>query len=66
MQQLVPAIRWLPALRLVAAGKSNREISEELSISINTADRHVSNILTKIGATNRAQAATYAVRHDLV
>lgn len=53
-------------LRLVAAGKSNRKIAEELSISINTAERHVSNILTKIGATNRAQAATYAVRSKLV
>jgi pimeloyl-ACP methyl ester carboxylesterase/DNA-binding CsgD family transcriptional regulator len=52
-------------LRLVAAGKSNRQIAEELSISINTADRHVSNILTKIGAANRAEAASFAVRHGL-
>ena len=58
--------REAEVLRLIAAGKSNRQIADELSISINTADRHVSNILTKIGATNRAQAATYAVRHDLV
>jgi DNA-binding NarL/FixJ family response regulator len=41
-------------LRLIAAGKSNRQIAEELSISVNTADRHVSNILTKIAASNRA------------
>jgi len=52
-------------LRLVAAGRSNRQIAEELSISINTADRHVSNILTKIGATNRAEAASFAVRQGM-
>lgn len=52
-------------LRLVAAGKSNRQMAEELSISINTADRHVSNILTKIGAANRAEAASFAVRQGL-
>lgn len=52
-------------LRLVAAGKSNRQIAEELSISINTADRHVSNILTKISASNRAEAASFAVRSGI-
>ncbi len=52
-------------LRLVAAGKSNRQIAEELSISINTADRHVSNILAKIGASNRAEAASFAVRSGI-
>jgi DNA-binding CsgD family transcriptional regulator len=57
--------REAEVLRLVAAGKSNREIGEELSISINTVDRHVSNILTKIGASNRAEAASFAVRHKL-
>jgi DNA-binding NarL/FixJ family response regulator len=48
-------------LRLVAAGRSNREISNELEISVNTVDRHVSNILTKIGASNRAEAASARV-----
>jgi DNA-binding NarL/FixJ family response regulator len=50
-------------LGLVAVGESNRQIVEELSSSINTADRHVSNILTKTGAANRAEAASFAVRH---
>jgi NarL family two-component system response regulator LiaR len=53
-------------LRLVAAGKSNREIAAELSISTNTVDRHVSNILSKTGAVNRAEAAVYAARHGVV
>jgi pimeloyl-ACP methyl ester carboxylesterase len=57
--------READVLRLIAAGKSNRQISEELSISVHTADRHVSNILTKIGASNRAEAASFAVRHGL-
>lgn len=52
-------------LRLIAAGKSNRQIAEELTISVNTADRHVSNILTKIAASNRAEAASFAVRNGL-
>lgn len=52
-------------LRLVAAGRSNRQIAEELQISINTADRHVSNILTKIAAANRAEAASFAVRSGI-
>jgi DNA-binding NarL/FixJ family response regulator len=46
-------------------GRSNREIAEELTISVNTADRHVSNILTKIGASNRAEAASFAVRNGI-
>jgi DNA-binding CsgD family transcriptional regulator/pimeloyl-ACP methyl ester carboxylesterase len=57
--------REVEVLRLVAAGRSNREIGEELSISLNTVDRHVSNIFTKVGATNRAQAASFAVRNRL-
>jgi len=57
--------REAEVLRLVAAGRSNRQIAEELSISINTADRHVSNILAKVGASNRAQAASFAVRNGL-
>jgi pimeloyl-ACP methyl ester carboxylesterase/DNA-binding CsgD family transcriptional regulator len=57
--------REIEVLRLIAAGRSNREIAEALTISINTADRHVSNILTKIGAANRAEAASFAVRNRL-
>jgi NarL family two-component system response regulator LiaR len=52
-------------LRLLAAGRRNQEIAEELVISINTANRHVSNIYAKIGAANRAEAATYAAQHGI-
>jgi pimeloyl-ACP methyl ester carboxylesterase/DNA-binding CsgD family transcriptional regulator len=58
--------REVEVLQLVAQGLSNRQIADQLSISINTADRHVSNIYTKIGASNRAEAASFAVRNGLV
>jgi DNA-binding CsgD family transcriptional regulator/pimeloyl-ACP methyl ester carboxylesterase len=58
--------REIEILRLVAAGKSNRRIAEELTISTNTVDRHVSHILGKIGAANRAEAAAYAARQRLL
>ncbi|WP_206540788.1 helix-turn-helix transcriptional regulator [Nocardiopsis potens] len=49
-------------LRLVAAGRSNRQIAEELFISPKTASVHVSNILSKLGAANRGEAAAIAHR----
>jgi DNA-binding NarL/FixJ family response regulator len=48
-----------------ADGKSNREIADELVISLNTVPRHVSNIFAKTGVANRAEAATYAARQRL-
>jgi DNA-binding CsgD family transcriptional regulator len=47
-------------LRLIAAGRSNPQIAEALVISLNTVQRHVSNILAKTGAANRTEAAVYA------
>jgi pimeloyl-ACP methyl ester carboxylesterase/DNA-binding CsgD family transcriptional regulator len=58
--------REIEVLRLVAAGKSNRQIAEELVIATNTVDRHVSHILAKIGAANRAEAAAYAAKQRLL
>jgi DNA-binding CsgD family transcriptional regulator len=52
--------REVEVLRLVAAGKSNARIADELVISVNTVQRHVGNILNKTGMTNRTQAAAYA------
>jgi DNA-binding NarL/FixJ family response regulator len=45
---------------LVAEGRSNKAIAEELSISPTTAARHVANILAKLGFTSRAQIAAWA------
>jgi DNA-binding NarL/FixJ family response regulator len=58
--------RELDVLRLLGAGKSNKEIAAELSISERTARTHVSNILGKLGLTSRTQAALWAVREGLV
>lgn len=58
--------REVEVLRLVALGKSNREIGEELVISEGTARRHVSNIYQKIGVNNRSEATSYALREGLV
>ena len=49
-------------LRLVAAGRSNRQIAEELFISPKTASVHVSNILAKLGVAGRGEAAALAHR----
>jgi DNA-binding NarL/FixJ family response regulator len=52
-------------LVLVAAGKSNRQIATELSISERTARTHVSNILTKLNLSSRTQAALLAIQQGL-
>jgi len=53
-------------LRLVAAGRTNRAIATELSLSEKTVARHVSNIYAKLELTSRAAATAYAYEHDLV
>ncbi|MGH3243377.1 MAG: helix-turn-helix transcriptional regulator [Spirillospora sp.] len=53
-------------LRLLADGRTNRQIAEELFISVKTAGAHVSNILAKLGVRSRVQAATAAHRHELL
>jgi DNA-binding CsgD family transcriptional regulator len=58
--------RETEVLRLIAQGKSNREIAQALVISVNTAANHVKNILGKTGATNRTEAASYAFRLGLM
>ena len=57
--------RETEVLRLVAAGRSNKEIAAELRISERTAKFHVTSILTKLGAENRAQAAAIAAQRGL-
>ncbi len=58
--------REVDVLRLVAGGRSNREIGESLFISQHTVANHVRAILQKTGCANRADAAAYATRHALV
>ena len=58
--------REVEVIRLIALGKSNREIADELTISLNTVLRHVSHILAKTGSSNRLEAVGYAAREGLV
>lgn len=58
--------REVEVIRLVAAGLTNREIAEELVISQKTVARHLSNVFTRLGLSNRAAAAAYAYEHELV
>lgn len=53
-------------LRLVADGRTNREIAEALVISEKTVERHLANIFTKIGVSNRAAATAFAYDHGLL
>jgi DNA-binding NarL/FixJ family response regulator len=57
--------REIEVLRLLAAGKSNQQIADELMISPFTVNRHVSNIYAKTGVANRAEAASFANRQGL-
>lgn len=58
--------REIEVLRLVTRGYSNREIAERLQITRKTAGNHVEHIYTKIGVTNRARAAFFAMKHGLM
>ncbi len=57
--------RELEVLALVAQGKTNAEIARELTLSEKTVRNHVSTILSKLGLSNRIEAATYAVRNNI-
>lgn len=58
--------RQKEVLALVAEGLSNAEIADRLVISLATARYHVSTILSKLGAANRAEAAAMAIKRDLL
>ncbi|MEE9278255.1 MAG: LuxR C-terminal-related transcriptional regulator, partial [Dehalococcoidia bacterium] len=57
--------REVDVLKLVASGRTNPEIGEDLVISPHTVARHLAHIFNKTGAANRAEAAAYAVQHGL-
>ncbi|MEP6775414.1 MAG: response regulator transcription factor [Chloroflexota bacterium] len=58
--------RELEVLRLIAQGKSNKDISEDLVLSEKTVKTHVSNILQKLHLSDRTQAAVFALRQKIV
>ena len=65
----MPSVRWpvnlsereLEVLRLLTAGQTNREISDELFVSAETVKSHVSAVIGKLGVRDRTQAAIFAV-----
>jgi ATP/maltotriose-dependent transcriptional regulator MalT len=58
--------RELDVLRLVAAGRTNKEIAAKLHISGKTVSRHLDNIFTKLGVSSRTAATAFAYEQDLV
>jgi DNA-binding NarL/FixJ family response regulator len=57
--------REIEVLRLLAAGRTNAQIADDLVISLNTVRRHVSNIFDKTESANRTEAAVYAKERGL-
>jgi DNA-binding NarL/FixJ family response regulator len=67
-EDTVPIItqREREVLNIMASGASNQEIAETLSISLQTVKSHVSNILTKLQAKSRLQAAEFGIKQGLI
>lgn len=67
-EQLVEPLttREREILTLIAQGMNNREISETLSVTVSTVKTHIEHILSKLQASDRVQAAVWAVRHGYV
>lgn len=57
--------RELEVLRLIASGRTNQEICNDLFLSVRTVGRHITNIYAKIDARNRSEATAYAIHHRL-
>ncbi len=58
--------REVQVLRLIAGGATNREIAEELVLTVNTVKRHISNIFGKLEVGNRTQAIARARQLNLL
>jgi two-component system NarL family response regulator len=58
--------RELDVLKLIVAGKSNKDIGAELAISEATVKTHINSILSKLGVSDRTQAATTALQRGIV
>jgi len=57
--------RELEVMRLIASGKSNKEIARSLGLSVHTVERHLSNIYGKIGVRGRTEAAAWAIKNGV-
>lgn len=59
-------LREMEVLRLVAQGRSNRDVADALFISVPTVKRHLTNVLGKLGLPSRSAATAYAYTHGLL
>ncbi len=57
--------REAEVLRLLASGRTNKEIAGDLVLSVHTVERHLANAYRKISVRNRADATAYVLREDL-
>ena len=60
------SLREIDVLRLIGAGNSNKQIADKLSIGETTVKNHMSNILSKLGANDRAHAVTIALQRGII
>ena len=60
------SVREMEIIELVAAGLTNQEIAEKLTISKRTVDNHVSNMFTKTGSKNRVALLNWAMDHGKI
>ncbi|MGZ5372542.1 MAG: helix-turn-helix domain-containing protein, partial [Aeromicrobium sp.] len=58
--------REVDVLKLIAEGRTTRDIAAQLFISSKTADNHIQHIYTKIAVTNRSAATRWALEHQLI
>ena len=58
--------REIEVVRLIAAGKSNRQIADHLFVAEATVKGRVTNILSKLGASDRAHAVTIALKRGII
>ncbi len=58
--------REIDVLRLIAAGNANKEIAAQLSIAEETVKSHVTNILARLGASDRTHAVTLALKRGII
>lgn len=58
--------RELEILSLIAAGKSTKQVADELFISTKTVDTHKTHILDKLGLSNTAELVKYAIKNELI
>ena len=58
--------REIEVLRLIAAGNANKEIAAQLDLAEDTVKRHVTNILSKLGANDRTHAVTIGLKRGII